>query len=355
MVGGMTKVAKKGPGPKSAAKRELVDILAWRVDVVDRPANARPFLIVKDEAGPPAGEGAETAAPNADGSSSTESTEKALPALNPGTRQKLLDAASNSLEKIAAFASVVADATTDEAATDTLPVELAKQLSASVAELEALIDWYEEPTESEAEMAAKVEKAAGMSHRALRDAIYGQLKALYPTTDIWVEDLDDQFAVFTMGSKLFRHAYSVAGAEVTLGGTPEEVMVTYAPVAAPPAGEAAPPANGSTEMAASEAGNAEATTTAAEIAKSFEAFTKRFEAAHKEFVATIETKLQKNEGDLAAMRARVASAEGRLAIGKSEGLGNARTETPEAPTKAPFRWSRDLSEDVRAEQQKSGA
>lgn len=354
MVGGMTKVAKKGPGPKSAAKRELVDILAWRVDVVDRPANARPFLIVKDEAGPPAGEGAETAAPNPDGSSSTESTEKALPALNPGTRQKLLDAASNSLEKIAAFASVVADATTDEAAADTLPVELAKQLSASVAELEALIDWYEEPTESEAEMAAKVEKAAGMSHRALRDAIYGQLKALYPTTDIWVEDLDDQFAVFTMGSKLFRHAYSVAGAEVTLGGTPEEVMVTYTPVAAPPAGEAAPPANGSTEMAASEAGSA-APSPAAEIAKSFEAFTKRFEAAHKAFVATIETKLQKNEGDLAAMRARVASAEGRLAIGKSDGNGNARSETSETPAKPPFRWAKDLSEEARAEQQKSGA
>ncbi len=352
MVRGMTKVAKKGPAPKSAAKRELVDILAWRVDVVDRPANARPFLLVKDEAGPPAGEGADTAAPNPNGNA--EETEKALPALNPATRQKLLDAAANSLEKISAFASVVADATTDEAAADTLPVELAKQLAASVAELDALVDWYEEPTETEAEMAAKVEKAAGMSHRNLRNAIYGQLKALYPTTDTWVEDLDDQFVVFNMGSKLFRHAYTVTGAEVTLSGSLEEVMATYVPIATPTSPtESTPPADGSTEMAAS--ASSDAAPSAADIAKSFEAFAKNFEASLKEVVARIDTKLQKNDADIASMRTRVASAEGRLAIGKSEGLGNARTETPEVPTKAPFRWSRDLSEDVRTEQQKSGA
>lgn len=344
----------KAPKPKSAATRELTDILAWRVDVVDRAANAREFLVVKNEGGEAAGTSGD-AAPAEGGAPPAEpnpaSTEKALPPMHPATRQRVLDAAASSLEKIAAVASVIAEATTDEGAADALPGEVLRQLEASFAELDALVDTYEEPTEQSAEMAAKVEKAAGMSHDTLREALCGQLRAQFPTADVWVYDVDDQFVVFRMGSKLYRHGYAVAGAEVSLGGTLEEVMVAYVPVAQ----AAATTTTEATEAAPAPVAQSAAVVEQLDIAKRLDELQKSLAELSGRMGDALTARLEKSEAELASMRARVAATEGRLAIGKSVGGGNAHVEAPPPAEKPAFRWPRDLSEEVSRAQSKSGA
>jgi hypothetical protein len=138
---------RNGPAPKNAARKRLKDVLPWEVSPVDKPANQRPFILVKNEEGatpvaaaaPP---GVPAAAPNAappPGAKPDDEpvAKQGLGPLKPQVKQAVLDAVTSSLEKLESLASSAAEAPVDENAAT--PPELMKLIEASVSDFTSLV------------------------------------------------------------------------------------------------------------------------------------------------------------------------------------------------------------------------
>ena len=126
------------------------------VGLVDKPANERPFLVLKaDEGG-----GAETAAPAA-----AVAGEKAAMVLSPETKQVVLDALGTALEELSGIASMIADISAEEGAP--VPPELRKLIEPILDKLEAALETFSpaaaEPEESPKSAKPEQEDQAGLS------------------------------------------------------------------------------------------------------------------------------------------------------------------------------------------------
>jgi hypothetical protein len=137
-----------GPAPKDAAKKRITTILAWEVSIVDRPANQRPFLMMKSDGAPPATPVAAADAPAATPAGATPpaappasapAVEKGkFPPLNSQVRQAVLDAGVAGAEKLRALVSAVAEAPVDDTAAT--PPELMKLLEESTSEIKGVLE-----------------------------------------------------------------------------------------------------------------------------------------------------------------------------------------------------------------------
>lgn len=180
-------------------------MVVHEVSLVDRPANERPFVVVKADsmktkktdtttpaiktegaaapppaaapAAPPAVDAAKDAA-----AAAPEAEQKAELVLSPELKQALVDALSTCVETISAMGTMVADAKTEEGAP--VPPNLGEMLRTAAAELISVADQYtpavpSAPAETEMAAAPATPDAAPAEAAQLNDATIAAIEQAF--------------------------------------------------------------------------------------------------------------------------------------------------------------------------------